>query len=134
MQLVAYLNFDGQCADAFRFYQGVLGGELTHMMTMAEAPGAGDVPPETRDRIMHARLVVGDAVLMGSDGPTDYAEKAQGIWVNIWVTEVTDAERIHAALSEGGSVVMPMQKTFWAERFGMARDKFGTPWMVNCGE
>jgi PhnB protein len=134
MQLIAYLNFAGQCADAFRFYHDVLGGELTHLMTMGDAPGARDVPPETRDRIMHARLVVGDAVLMGSDGPPGYSEKAQGIWVNIWVTDVADAERIFAALSEGGTVVMPMEKTFWAERFGMVKDRFGTPWMVNCGE
>ena len=133
MQLVAYLNFAGQCADAFRSYQRVLGGDLS-LMTMADVPGATDVPPETRNRIMHARLVTGDAVLMGSDGPPGYAEKAQGIWVNIWVTDVTDAERIYAALSEGGTIVMPMEKTFWAERFGMVKDRFGTPWMVNCGE
>jgi PhnB protein len=132
MQIQPYLNFSGQCEAAFRFYEKVLGGKIQAMMTYGESPAAGDSPPEARGRILHVRLEVGDAVLMGSDGPPGYDEKPQGIWVNIAVDDVAEAERIFKALAEGGTVTMAIGKTFWAERFGMVKDKFGTPWMVNC--
>ncbi|MDQ3557459.1 MAG: VOC family protein [Gemmatimonadota bacterium] len=133
MQFTPYLNFDGQCAEAFRFYEQVLGGEL-EMQTHGDSPIAGEVPPETHDLILHARLKVGDALLMASDSPSEHYEKPQGLYVSIQVDDPADAERIFHALAENGKVTMPIEKTFWAERFGMLVDRFGTPWMVNCDQ
>jgi PhnB protein len=133
MQVNPYLNFNGQCAEAFRFYEQVLGGKIETMMTHGESPIAGEVPPEWHERIMHARLVVGDQVLMASDSPPEYYEKPQGLSVALNVDSPADAERIFHALAEQGTVKMPFEKTFWAAGgFGMLVDRFGTPWMVNC--
>ena len=132
MQINAYLNFDGTCAEAFRLYERVLGGKITMMQTFGESPMAAQAAPETKDRIIHVRLAVGDQVLMGSDAPPPYFEKAQGFSVSIGIDDPAEAERIFTALSEGGEVRMALQKTFWAGRFGMCVDRFGTPWMVNC--
>jgi PhnB protein len=134
MRLVPYLAFNGQCADAFRFYEKVLGGKLERLMTFGDMPEEEKVPPGMEDRIVHARLLVGDAVLMGGDTPSEYFKPPQGFCVNIWVDEVAEGERIFAELSKGGVVTMPMGETFWADRFGMVIDRFGTPWMVNCGD
>jgi PhnB protein len=132
MKINAYLNFDGQCAEAFRFYERVLGGTIEIMQTHGDSPMRDQTPPEWHDRIMHVRLVVDDQVLMGSDFPPQYATKAQGFAVSLHVDDPADAERVFDALAEGGSVGMPLQQTFWAARFGMLTDRFGTPWMVNC--
>lgn len=131
---VTYLSFDGQCEAAFRQYQKVLGGTILMMMRHADAPADSGVPqtPETANRIMHARLKVGDRLLMGGDAPPQFASKPQGFCVSIQTDDPADAERIFRDLSEGGAVQMPIQETFWARRFGMLIDKFGTPWMVNC--
>jgi PhnB protein len=131
MQFTPYLNFNGNCEAAFRFYHRVLGGKL-EMQTHGESPIAGEVPPTWHSMILHARLVVGDAVLMASDSPPEMYQPPQGLYVSIGVHDVADAERIFQALAEGGSVTMPMAQTFWAERFGMLVDRFGTPWMINC--
>lgn len=131
MKFTPYLNFNGQCAEAFRFYEQVLGGKL-EMTTHGESPIAGEVPPEWHDRIMHARLVIGDQVLMGSDSPPEYFQKPQGLYVSIQIDDTEKGERIFNALAEGGTVTMPFAKTFWAAGFGMVTDRFGTPWMVNC--
>lgn len=133
MQVNPYLNFDGQCEEAFRFYEQVLGGKIEAMMTHGESPIAGEVPSEWHDRILHARLVVGDQVLMASDSPPEYYQKPQGLYVSLHVEDPAEAERIFRALAEGGTVTMPFQKTFWAAGgFGMLTDRFGTPWMINC--
>ena len=131
MQLQPYLTFDRQCRAAFESYQAVLGGQLS-LVTHAESPAAAHAPPGMEDAIMHARLQVGDAVLMGSDAPPEYFTQPGGFSVTIAVDAVAEAERIFAALAEGGTVKMPLQETFWADRFGMFVDRFGTPWMVNC--
>jgi PhnB protein len=132
MQLNAYLNFNGQCEAAFRFYEQCLGGQIVALHTFGNSPGAEQMAADWRDRIMHASLVVGDAVLMGSDAPPEYFEKPQGFSVSLNVKDPAEAERIFRALAEDGTVRMPLEKTFWAERFGMLVDRFGTPWMVNC--
>ena len=132
MQLNPYLTFDGQCETAFRFYERALGGKIVAMMTYADMPMAEQTPPEMRGRIVHARLVVGDTVLMGSDAPSGRYEKMQGFSVTLNIDEPEQAERVFAALSAGGAVAMPIQETFWARRFGMLTDRFGTPWMINC--
>jgi PhnB protein len=89
-------------------------------------------PPEWRNKIMHARLTVGDAVLMGSDSPPDHFEEMKGFYVALNIEAPADAERIFHALAENGTVRMPLQETFWAARFGMLVDQFGVPWMINC--
>jgi len=131
MQLNAYLHFNGDCAAAFKFYEKCLGGKLV-MMPHRGSPAEAQCPPEWLDKILHARLTVGDAVVMGSDAPPQYQLKPQGFSVSIGVDDPKEAERIYNALSEKGTVRMPMQETFWALRFGMFIDQFGTPWMVNC--
>lgn len=132
MQLNSYLMFKGQCKEAFEFYAQVLGGKIEAMIPHAGTPAEQHTPPEWRDKIMHARLSVGDSVLMASDVPPDRAEAPKGFYVNIGIKDPKDAERIFQALAENGTVRMPLQQTFWATRFGMLVDRFGTPWMINC--
>jgi PhnB protein len=132
MQLNAYLVFNGQCEAAFKFYEQILGGKILGMFTHAGTPAAEQVPPEWLNKIMHVTLKVGDSVLMGSDAPPDRYTRPKGITVNIAVNDVAEAERIFHALAENGTVGMPIQQTFWAERWGMLVDQYGIPWMVNC--
>jgi PhnB protein len=132
MQLNPYLTFNGQCEAAFKFYEQCLGGKIVAMVTHAGTPAEGQVPAEWRDKIIHARLVVGDEVLMGSDAPPDRYETSKGFSVTVGVDDPAKAERIFNALAEKGTVRMPFQKTFWALGFGMLVDRFGIPWMVNC--
>jgi PhnB protein len=132
MQLNPYLSFNGKCEEAFKFYEKVLGGKVEMMMKYEGSPMADQTPPEWRDKIMHARLIVSGEVLMGSDAPPNRYEPMKGITVTIGVDEPADAERVFGALAEGGTVQMPIQQTFWAARFGMLVDRFGTPWMINC--
>jgi PhnB protein len=132
MRINPYLTFDGQCREAFEFYKEVLGGSIEAMLPHEGTPAAEHTPPDWLDKILHARLVVGDQVLMASDAPPDRRQKPQGIHVTLQIEEPSEAERIYHALAEGGSVEMPLQETFWAIRFGMVVDRFGIPWMVNC--
>jgi PhnB protein len=132
MQLNPYLFFNGKCEAAFRFYEKVLGGKIVAMMTHEETPIADQVAPEMRKSIIHARLTVGDKVIMGSDSPPDRYDAAKGFSVTVGVEEPAEAERIFAALSKDGTIRMPMEETFWAHRFGMLVDQYGIPWMINC--
>jgi PhnB protein len=132
MQLIPYLNFAGNCGEAFDFYRDVLGGEILSRFTYGESPMAVDMPPESHAQIMHTHLQSGGATLMGADGPPPHPQAGQGSFVNIAVDSADEAERIWKALSEGAEVRMPLQETFWARRFGMLVDRFGKPWMVNC--
>jgi PhnB protein len=132
MQLNPYLMFDGQCEAAFKFYAKILGGRIDAMLTHEGTPAGGQVPADWQKKIMHARMSVGDFVLMGSDAPPQYQEQKKGFSVNISVDDPAEADRIFGALSENATVRMPIQETFWAQRFGMLTDQFGTPWMVNC--
>jgi len=132
MQLNPYLTFDGQCEAAFKFYERCLGGKIEFMLTHGDSPMAAQTPPEWRNKIMHARFVVGDKVLMGSDAPPERYHRPQGFSVSLSIDDPTEAERIFHALAERGAVQMPIQETFWAIRFGTLVDRFGIPWMVNC--
>ena len=132
MKLNPYLSFNGNCAAAFRFYEKVLGGTIPMMMTYGESPMADQTPPEFRDKVMHTRLISGDVVLMGSDAPHGRYEEAKGITVALGVDSAAEAELIFHALAQKGTIEMPIAETFWAIRFGMLRDQFGTPWMINC--
>ena len=131
-QLDMYLTFNGNCADAMRFYERTLGGKLEMLMTHAESPMAAQTPPGSADRIMHARLVIDGRILMASDSMAGQPyEGMKGFSLSLVYPTVSDAQRAFDALAEGGRVTMPLQKTFWAEAFGMLVDRFGTPWMVN---
>ncbi len=132
MQLNPYLFFNGQCEAAFKFYEKVLEGKIEAMLPHEGTPAAEHVPPEWRKKILHARLVVGDKVLMGSDAPPGRQEEMKGFSVTLGIDDPKEAERIFHALAENGTVRMPIEKTFWAVRFGMLVDQFGTPWMINC--
>jgi PhnB protein len=132
MDLNTYLMFDGSCEAAFKFYEKVLGGKIVAMMTYAEMPGCEEMSNESKKRIMHARIELGDKLLMASDCPPGRFEAAKGFHVNISVKDPAEADRLFGALSSNGTVSMPIQETFWAKRFGMLVDQFGTPWMVNC--
>lgn len=132
MQLNPYLFFNGQCEAAFKFYEKVLGGKIEAMLPHEGTPAAEHVPPEWRKKILHARLVVGDKVLMGSDAPPGRQEEMKGFSVTLGTDDPNEAERMFHALAENGTVRMPIEKTFWAVRFGMLVDQFGTPWMINC--
>ena len=139
MRLNPYLIFDGQCEAAFRYYQQHLGGTIEAMLKFADAPPSGDdqpgcgpVAPEFADRIMHACLIVDGQMLMASDTTPQYAhEGIKGCSVALHVDSIAEAERVFAALSDNGSVQMPLGPTFWAARFGMCTDRFGVPWMVD---
>jgi uncharacterized glyoxalase superfamily protein PhnB len=126
-----YLTFNGNCREAFRFYEQVLGGRIEIMMTHGESPIASSVPESWHDSILHARLVFGNQVLMGSDAAADRYQPPQGFSVAVSLGTVPDAERVFNALAEDGKVIMPFAPAFWAERFGMAVDRFGIPWIVN---
>lgn len=131
---VTYLGFDGNCEEAFKRYEQVFRGKILMMMRHSDAPPGSGVPqnPEVANRIMHARLEAGGRLLMGGDAPAHGASKPQGFCVSIAVDSPAEAERIFKELAEGGTVNMPIGETFWAQRFGMVTDRFGTPWMVNC--
>jgi PhnB protein len=132
MKLNPYLGFNGNCRAAFEFYQKTLGGTIVAMMTYGQTPAADHSPSETQDLIIHARLIVSDSVLMGSDSPPDMFQQPQGIHVSLLYDDNAEAERIFNALAQNGQVQMPFEETFWAHGFGMCVDQFGTPWMVNC--
>jgi PhnB protein len=133
MQVISYLNFDGNCEAAFNFYAKCMGGKIAAMLTHEGIPEAGQVPAEWRSKIVHARMTIGDQTIMGSDVPPSRFLKPQGFSVNIQVKDPAEADKIFRALAENAqATVMPIQETFWAVRFGMLVDKFGIPWMVNC--
>jgi PhnB protein len=127
-----YLNFNGHCEEAFKFYEKTLGGKILAMMTAKGTPMEKNVPPELLNRIMHARMMVGTTIIMGSDVPAAQFRQPQGFAVNVNVETPAEADRIYAALAQGGMEIMAIAETFWAHRFGMCVDKWGTPWMVNC--
>lgn len=132
MNINPYLNFNGNCAEAFKFYAQALGGKIEGLMTFGQLPAEYPVSPETRDLVMHLTLVAEGQTLMGSDAPPGRYEKPQGLSVSLNISDLDRATRVFNALAEGGNVTMPFQKTFWARGFGMATDRFGIPWMVNC--
>lgn len=133
MKLNPYLMFKGNCEAAFKHYHKVLGGKITDLVRFADAPAGGaSANKETAQWIMHARLEVGDNVLMGSDAPPEYFEPPQGMSVSLNVDDPQQADKIFAALADGGKQTMPIAETFWATRFGMLVDRFGIPWMINC--
>ena len=141
MQFIPYLNFDGNCAEAFDFYKDLFKGTIVHRGTYGEMPPDEKMPPmplEAKDRVMHVHLQIGTQSLMGSDAMPGASEacggahgKPQGFYISINVADTAEGKRVFDALAQGGQVTMPFDKTFWSEGFGMVTDRFGTPWMAN---
>ncbi|GAB6196874.1 VOC family protein [Lysobacter xanthus] len=135
MQLIAYLPFDGTCAEAFEFYREAFGGEIVFRMTVGDSPMAADMPAASHDRIMHIHLQSGGAALMGADmqaGCSDGTPAGGATTsVNVMLDSIEEAERVWATLSRGAEIRMPLEPTFWATRFGMLVDRYGKAWMVN---
>lgn len=127
-----YLMFSGNCRQALTRYQEIFGGELSIMAMSDMPPGAGEVPAEQADLVMHATLIVGDSLLMGSDDPTGGSTGIQGMSVSHSTPDADQARRVFDLLAEGGQVTMPMDATFWSPAFGMCVDRFGVPWMIDA--
>ena len=132
MQVSTYLSFTGQCEAAFKFYERCLGGQPGAIFRYAGSPMADDAPAGWGDKVMHGSVTVGGQVLMGADVAPERYEEPKGFSLSLQIQSTADAERIFHELAEGGAVTMPLEKTFWAARFGMVVDRFGVPWMVNC--
>jgi len=132
MQMSPYLSFKGDCEAAFKFYAQSLGAQLGSMHRYGGSPMAGDVPADWSDKVMHASVTLGGLELMGGDVAPDRYEAPKGFSLSLQIKSAPEAERIFPQLAEGGRVLVPLAKTFWAERFGMVIDRFGVPWMINC--
>jgi PhnB protein len=132
MQLNAYLTFNGECETALKFYEQVFGGQIESIIKNAGTPAEEHVPPEWREKILHARMNVAGTALLASDAPPGRYHKPQGFSVSVQLKDTAKGKRIFKALAENGSVQMPFEKTFWAAGFGMCTDQFGIPWMINC--
>ena len=132
MKLDMYINYKGKCREAFQFYEKHLNGKIIMMSTFKEMPDSSNIPEERKNDILHARIEIGDTVLMGADIP--HAEPMRSAYLTLRVESVDEAERIYKLFSEGGEIFMKMEQTFYASRFAMLRDKFGTNWMILCEE
>ena len=128
MKINSYLMFDGNCEAAFKFYEQCLGGKITMMMTFSQMPDTTNIPEERKGDILHARIEIGGAVVMGADIPD--AEPMRSAYLTLRVDSVEEAEKLYGLLSEGGEIFMKMEQTFFASRFAMLRDRFGTSWML----
>ncbi len=126
------LSFNGQCEAAFRLYEQCLNGTVTYSLTWGDSPQAAQAPPGWEAKIAHATLKIGDFGLAGSDVPPDQYERPRGFQILLNLDDVAAAERIFETLAQEGSIAMPLQKTYWASRFGVLVDRFGIPWSINC--
>ena len=127
-----YLFFGGQCEEALEFYRKALGAEVQMMMRYKESPEKQRPVPECfEEKVMHASFRVGETTVMASDGMCDGKANFEGFSLSVTVPDETEADRVFAALAEGGLVTMPLEKTFWAPKFGMLTDRFGVGWMVS---
>ncbi|EKE69594.1 YciI family protein [Gallaecimonas xiamenensis] len=128
----AYLNFKGDCRQAFDFYASALGAKIEVLMTHGDTPAAAEVPPQWHDKIIHGRLRLGNWLLMASDAPEEHYQAPQGMHLHLGFSDPAEAKVVFDQLAEGGQVTMPFSETFWAKGFGMVTDRFGVPWMINC--
>lgn len=134
MQVEPYLFFNGRCEEALDFYRSALGAEVTSLMRYKDSPEPmepGMVPPGSEDKVMHANLRIGETQIMASDGDCAGQPDFRGFSLTITVADAAEADRMFAALADGGQVQMPLARTFWSPRFGMLVDRFGLGWMVN---
>jgi PhnB protein len=130
MKIHTYLNYGGNCEQAFRFYEKHLGGKITMMMRHGESPEPTGLGPEMKNAILHAQIDIGGTRLMGADMPPGRYQPMRSAYLSLSLDNIPEAERVHALLAEGGEIFMPLQETFFAHRFSMLRDRFGTSWMI----
>jgi PhnB protein len=130
VRLNTYLNYGGNCAEAFRFYEEHLGAKIGMMMKHGDMPDASRVPPEMKDAVLHAQITIGDSMIMASDVPVDRFKPMRSVYLALNLSSDADAERLFKVLAEGGEIYMPLQETFFASRFAQLRDRFGTSWMI----
>ena len=128
MKMSTYVNFAGKCAEAFRYYEKHLGAKIGMMMTHGQAPDQSQVKPEWKDAVLHARIAIGGTDLAGADIPN--AEPMRSAYLTLNTDSDAEAERVFGALSDGGQILMKIQETFFATRFGQVRDRFGINWMI----
>ncbi|MQA92523.1 MAG: VOC family protein [Gemmatimonas sp.] len=128
MRLDIYLNYPGNCEEAFRFYEGQLGGRVASLERHGQQARQGDLPADWNGKVLHARMAIGDTVLMGADIPG--SQPMRSAYLTLTLDSAEEAERIYALLGEGGQIFMKMEETFFASRFAMLRDRFGTSWML----
>lgn len=130
MRLNTYLNYGGNCAKAFKFYEEHLGGKIGMIMKHGDMPDPSKVMPEWKDAVLHATITIGETVIMASDVPPDRWKPMRSAYLALHLASDADAQRLFALLADGGDVFMPLQETFFASRFAQLRDKFGTSWML----
>lgn len=130
MKLYTYLNYGGNCRQAFEFYAEHLGGKITALTTHGEQPDPSTVPPEWKNAVLHARIDIGGTTVFGADIPPGRFQPMRSAYLSLLVDSIDEAERVYSLLAEGGQVFMPMEETFFAHRFAMLRDRFGTSWML----
>lgn len=130
MKLYTYLNYGGNCRQAFEFYEQQLGGKIVSIATHGEVPNTANVPDDWKSAVLHARLELGDTIVMGADIPPDRFQPMRSAYLTLLLDSVEDAERIYVLLIDGGQIFMKMEQTFFAKRFAMLRDRFGTSWML----
>jgi len=132
MKVSTTVHFNGQCEAAFKYYERWLGGKIEFLLKWGESPAAGEVSPEWRDKIVHARLKLGGADIVGGDVLTRDYRVPQGFSVMLAVDDTRKAEEMFAALADGGSIKMALQKTFWSPLYGFVVDRYAIPWEINC--
>jgi PhnB protein len=132
MQMSPYLSFKGDCEAAFNFYAECLGGLVGHLFRYGGSPMADQVPSGWSEKVMHGSITIGDVSLMGGDVAPEQYDAPRGFSLSLQIKSTAEAERIFTKLAADGRVLMPLEKTFWAARFGMLVDRFGIPWMINC--
>ena len=132
MRANAHLAFSGQCEEAFHYYERHLGGKITRLLHYEGTPAQNMMPADMANKVVHAQIKIGDSIIMGADSPPNRYTQAHGIALTLQADTPDDAVRMFGALADGGSIQMPMEKTFFAKKFGMLRDRFGIPWMIIC--
>jgi len=132
MKMNPYVSFKGDCEEAFRVYQRTLGGRLGEIFRYGGSPMAGTVTPDWADKVMHGSIEIGGQVMMGGDVAPDRYESPRGVSLSLQIANPSEAERIFDDLAREGTVIMPLEKTFWADRFGILVDRFGVSWLINC--
>src|SRR5512146_960030 len=130
MKMHTYVNFPGTCSEALQFYEEHLGAKIVMMSTFDQMPDPKNIPPGLEKGVLHARIEIGETILMASDGPKDRVQPMRSAYLSLSVDSEAEAERIYSALSDGGEIFMPLAETFFATRFAQFRDRFGINWMI----
>jgi PhnB protein len=130
MQLTTYLNFGGNCEEAFRFYEQHLGGTIDYLMRHGETPGGSPARDDWKDKVLHAQMSLGGTSLLGADVDPDRFQPMRSAYLTLTFDDSAEADRVYALFTDGGEIFMPMNETFFAHRFAMLRDRFGTSWML----